>query len=171
MKTILLSSLTRQFVIHGAKFAELHPNDWLMWEAGTLSVPHGAVGGANTVSSPPGATADRPKIGDPLCFVLARPQEGASVTVGRAEGNDIVISDETVSRHHCTLVWSVGGWAATPAVESAVVTLEGKALEYGQFGAVSSGARLELGHLLFSLHTSHGMALRLAQRYAQLAAR
>jgi hypothetical protein len=166
LKTVLLSALTRQFLVHGARFLELHPHDWLMWEAGTLTVPGGIVGSASTVSEGLGVSAERPRVGDPLCFVLERTGDGTSVTIGRAEGNDIVISDETVSRNHCTLVWSVGGWIVTPAVPGAVVRLEGKTLGHGQFEPMPSGSKLELGHLVFSLHTSHGMALRLAQRFA-----
>jgi hypothetical protein len=164
----MLSALTRQFLVHGKKFMELHPNDWLTWEAGKLTVPGGIVGSANTVSDPLDANGVRPRVGDPLCFVLERPQDGASVTVGRAEGNDIVISDETVSRHHCTLVWTGGAWTVTPAVPTALVQLEGKAIAHGQWVSVPSGSKLELGHLVFSLHTAHGMIVRLAQRFAAL---
>ena len=114
MKTLLLSALTRQFLIQGARFAELHPNDWLLWEAGNLAVPKGNIATAHTVSDPLEAGAAKPRVGDPLCFALAPLTAGSTITIGRAEGNDIVLSDETVSRHHCTLVWNEG-WTATSA--------------------------------------------------------
>lgn len=166
MKTFLLSAVTRRFLIQGARFAELNPNDWLVWEAGNLTVPKGNISSVNTVHDPPGASAPRPRVDDPLCFVLEHPADGATVTIGRAEGNELVISDETVSRHHCTLVWSAGGWAVTCAEETVELTLDGKPLPFGQWHTLSSGQPLGLGHLVLTLYTSHGMALRMAQKLA-----
>ncbi len=166
MKTLLLSALTRQFLIQGARFSELHPNDWLLWEAGTLAVPRGNIATANTVSDPLDAGAVKPRVGDPLCFALDTATPGATVTIGRAEGNTIVLSDETVSRHHCTLVWNEG-WSAVSAEEHSVFLLDQKPVPPGRFVAVSSGQTLTLGHLELSLYTAHGMLLRLAAKMAR----
>ncbi|MBL8956071.1 MAG: FHA domain-containing protein [Myxococcaceae bacterium] len=166
MKTLLLSALTRQFLIQGARFSELHPNDWLLWEAGTLAVPRGNIATANTVSDPLDAGAARPRVGDPLCFVLPTGTAGSTVTIGRAEGNTIVLSDETVSRHHLTLVWNEG-WSAVSAEDHSVFTLDGKPVQPGRFVTVSSGQALGLGHLELSLYTAQGMFLRLAAKLAR----
>ncbi|MBK7862648.1 MAG: FHA domain-containing protein [Archangiaceae bacterium] len=167
MKTLLLSALTRQFLIQGARFAQAHPNDWLMWEAGALSVPRGNIATANTVSQGLDARADRPSVGDPLCFALPPTSEGVTVTIGRSEGNDLVLSDDAVSRHHCTLVFTGGGWTVTSAAEGHSLELEGAQVPFGQWHTVSSGQKLGLGHLALTLFTSHGMLLRLAQKLAR----
>ena len=166
MKTLLLSALTRQFLIQGVRFSELHPNDWLLWGAGTLAVPKGNIATANTVSDPLDAATPRPRVGDPLCFALPTGVPGTTVTVGRSEGNDLVISDETVSRHHCTLVWNEG-WTAVSAEEHSVFALDGHPVPPGRFVTVSSGQTLTLGHLELSLYTAQGMLLRLAAKLAR----
>ena len=38
--------------------------------------------------------------------------EGLQVTVGRGRGNDVVIPDPTVSRHHLVLERLAAGWSA-----------------------------------------------------------
>jgi hypothetical protein len=167
VKTLLLSALTRQFLIQGKRFAELHPNDWLMWEAGTLNVPRGSVADADTVSETLEHTDVRPRVGDPLLFALPVPQEGLTVTIGRAEGNDLVLSDGAVSRHHCTLVFSNGGWMVTSAEEGHAMKVDESAVQFGQWMALSSGQALTLGHLTLRLYTSRGMLLRLAQLFAR----
>jgi hypothetical protein len=105
-------------------------------------------------------------VGDPLCFILEHPAPGASVTIGRAEGNDIVLSDQTVSRHHCTLVWN-GAWTAASADAHAVFALDGHPVPPGRFVTVPSGAHLTLGHLELVHYTSQGMLLRLAAKLAR----
>src|SRR4051812_34496397 len=157
MKTILLSALTRQFLIAGTRFAERFPNDWLVWEAGTMTVPRGNIATANTVSEPLDVSATTPRAGDPLCFVLEHPKDGATFTIGRSEGNDLVLSDETVSRHHCTFVWSAGLWRVSAAEEGHSLMLDGQPVTFGAWAPLSSGQTLNLGHLALSLYTSRGM--------------
>jgi hypothetical protein len=158
---MLLSALSRQFVIHGRSFAEKYPGDWLAWEGGTLQVSRG--NNATEVTLSDGTDVQRPRVGDPLCFALPLPQEGVTVTIGRAEGNDLVLSDATVSRHHCTLMHRAGSWLVTAALEHHVVEVDGAKVEYGHWVPVSSGQRLKLGHLELGLVTSHGMMVRLAR--------
>src|SRR5438128_3137318 len=163
VKTVLLTALTRQFLIQGKRFAELHPNDWLMWEAGTMDVPRGTVADADTVNQSLHQGGERPRVGDPLLFVLPTSQEGVTLTIGRAEGNDLVLSDGAVSRHHCTLVFSNGGWRVTSAEANHAVSVDDHAVQFGQWAALSSGQALTIGHLMLRLYTSRGMLLRLAQ--------
>jgi hypothetical protein len=158
--------VTRRFLIQGPRFAELNPNDWIVWEAGNLTVPRGNISSVSTVNHSLDAAEALPRLDDPLCFLLEEKGEGSTVTIGRAEGNDLVLSDEAVSRHHCTLVWSTGGWTVTCAEPTVDLTLDGAPLPYGQWHTLSSGQALGLGHLVLTLFTSHGMALRLAQKLA-----
>lgn len=167
LKTLLLSALTRQFLVQGARFADLHPNDWLVWDAGSMNVPRGNTATAVTVSQGLDATALKPRVGDPLCFVIEATAPGATVTIGRAEGNDVVLSDETVSRHHCTLVRGDDGWTASSPEESVSFQLDGVTVHYGRFVIVSSGQVLGLGGLSLSLYTAKGMMLRLAAKMAR----
>lgn len=161
---MLLSALTRQFMIHGARFGKLNPNDWLVWDAGSMHVPRGNVASAETVTQGLDASAERPRLDDPLCFVLDHVAPGSTFTVGRAEGNDIVLSDETVSRHHCTLVRGPDGWTASAPEESVSFQLDGATIGYGRFAQLPSGATLGLGNLSLSLYTSQGMVLRIASK-------
>jgi pSer/pThr/pTyr-binding forkhead associated (FHA) protein len=167
VKTLLLSALTRQFLIQGSRFGELHPNDWLVWEAGTLNVPRGTIGSAATVTEGLEHASALPRVGDPLCFVLDDKFPGATVTIGRAEGNDVVLSDATVSRHHCTLVYAEEGWRASVPDENATFFVDGSPVQYGTFVAVSSGQTLTLGNLALKLFSSHGMMARLAAKLAR----
>jgi hypothetical protein len=160
--------VSRRFLIQGARFAELNQNDWLVWEAGHLTVPRGNISSVSTVHHSLDAAATQPALDDPLCFLLEQMGEGSTLTIGRAEGNDLVLSDETVSRHHCTMVWSTGGWTVTCAEQSVELTLDAVPLPYGQWHTLSSGQALGIGHLVLTLFTSHGMALRLAQKLAAL---
>ena len=154
-------------MIHGKSFSELNPHDWLVWEAGALHVSRSNVGASVTVSQDLSATANAPRVGDPLCFVLADRSLGATVRIGRAEGNDVVLSDETVSRNHCTLVFGDDGWTATPSEEPAMFKLDGVEVPYGRVVKVSSGQTLTLGRLALSLVTTQGMVLRLAAKLAR----
>ncbi len=167
MKTLLLSALARQFLIQGTRFAELHPNDWLVWEAGALNVPRGTIGSAATVTEGLEHASALPRVGDPLCFVLDKKFPGATVTIGRAEGNDVVLSDATVSRHQCTLVYAEDGWTASAPDENTTFFVDGNLVQYGTFVAVSSGQTLTLGNLALKLFTSQGMVLRLASKLAR----
>lgn len=154
-------------MVHGARFAELHQHDWLLWEAGSLHVPRGNIATAVTVSQGLDATATQPRVGDPLCFLLDRNALGATLTIGRAEGNDIVLSDETVSRHHVTLVWGDEGWTASCPEENVSFQLDGHVVTYGRFVTISSGQTIGLGNLSLSLYTAKGMILRLAAKLAR----
>jgi hypothetical protein len=167
MKTVLLSALTRQFLILGTRFAERYTNDWLVWEAGTMTVPRRNIATANTVTEPLEGSASAPRAGDPLCFLLEHPLDGATFTIGRSEGNDLVLSDETVSRHHCTLVWNSGRWSVSAAEEGHALMLDGHPLPFGSWSPFSSGQTLMLGHLSLSLYTARGMVVRLAQKLSR----
>lgn len=167
VKTLLLSALTRQFLIQGRRFSELHPNDWLLWEAGSYHVPRGNIATATTVTETLDSTGERPRVGDPLCFVLPSGTDGTTVTIGRAEGNDLVLSDAAVSRHHATLVHGAHGWSVSSSDEHAKLTLDGAVVQFGQWLPVASGQKLVLGHLELSLFTSRGMLRRLAQKLAK----
>ncbi len=161
---LLLSALARQFAIHGRQFAQKHPEDWLVWEHGTQTVPRGNAATERTLND--GADV-RPLIDDPLCLALPLPAEGVMVRVGRAEGNDLMLSDATVSRHHCTLVHRGGSWMVTAAFEHQVIEVEGARVHFGQWVPLSWGQKLALGHLTLALNTSHGMMMRLAKLVAR----
>ena len=164
LKTLLLSAVARQFMIQGEGFLNAHPNDWLVWEAGVLNAPRGNVATAVTVSEGLDLAAALPRAGDPLCFLLENLTPGAVVTVGRADTNDVVLSDETVSRHHCTLRFEEKGWSVS--VPDPTVTLEvaGLPVPYGRFVEIGAGEMLTLGNLTLSLHSAQSMVARLAAK-------
>lgn len=109
--SFLLSFLAIQSTRQGAKFADRHAGAWLVWEPGTWQPPSRAMLETMGVSRDT-SKATKPTATDALCFSLGT---GPVVTVGRAQENDCVVSDATVSRQHVELVFGHDGWTVRPA--------------------------------------------------------
>ena len=77
--------------------------------------------------------------------------EGAaeSLSVGSAEGNDLVIADPTVSRYHLELRRGEEGVRVIDHGSTNGTRYEGARIERG---TVPPGARLSLGHTLSLIH-------------------
>lgn len=88
-----------------ALFHERFGGGWLVWEPGAWQPPSRLL--TVTVSPSRAEPPTAPTQTDALCFHLG---EGGTVRVGRSPDNDCVVSDATVSRHHCELVHLDGGW-------------------------------------------------------------
>jgi hypothetical protein len=160
MKSYALSRLAQQRLTLGDKFIERYPHDWLVWEPGAWNVPRGTVAGLETVPPRRGGK-DTVRDDDPLCFVLQPHIEGASFRVGRAEGNDLVLSDETVSRNHCFLVHTGDTWVVSCDAEAKQLELDGEPVKAGDSVRIRSKQRLTLGHIGLTLMNATDLLERL----------
>lgn len=106
----MLSLLSRQRQLLGAKFFERYPSDWLVWEPGPWR-PARSILTSNTEAthSPSVKEPARPTGEDALCFELKQ-VVGAALVVGRATETDIVINDLTVSREQFVLRFADHRW-------------------------------------------------------------
>lgn len=96
---------------------------------------------------------------------MLRAQGGQPTRIGRAEGNDLVLSDQTVSRHHCELTHDTSGWSLTCCAEAhAAVVVQGTSVAPGQTVSLAAGVTLELGNVKLTFASAWGMAKRLSRR-------
>lgn len=163
VKALAYSQLARQRLLLAEKFTSRYPHYWLVWEPGVLAIPRSNV--STVATAPPkvqkGATPV-PAAGDPLCFVLQAKPDGSATSIGRAEGNDLVLSDESVSRNHCTLSHEATGWVVACRDEaSAGLKINGEKLKAGASVALVSGQRIELGNVVLTFMGPAALATRL----------
>ncbi|MEW5740533.1 MAG: FHA domain-containing protein [Myxococcota bacterium] len=141
----LLSLLSRQWLLTGEKFATRYPHQWLVWEPGEWTGPaKGEDVSMATTRLPSHRPPDRPPMGDALCFEL-KPVEGLSLKLGRADTNDIILNDMTVSREHLRLTFTQGRWYATPGPEAKLTSVAGQTLGPGGRESLRNGDSLKLG--------------------------
>jgi len=161
VKAVAYSQLAKQRLLLADKFTQRYPHYWLVWEPGRLVVPRSNV--SSTATAPPKGRPAAPSAGDPLCFVLEPNRDGSPTSIGRAEGNDLVLSDESISRQHCTLLHEPTGWQITRCPEaSSKVVVQGQALPPGGSAQLAVGAKLELGEVVLTFLSSWGLAQRVS---------
>lgn len=134
------------------RFPVRYPNGWLVWEPGDWTGP--AKGEDISVAQtrlPPTRVPDRPPRGDALCFEL-RQVEGAPLKLGRAESNDIILNDMTVSREHLRLALEQGRWVASPGPDAKATLLGGQPLPTGATQPLKPGDVLKVGGLTLSFY-------------------
>jgi pSer/pThr/pTyr-binding forkhead associated (FHA) protein len=157
----LLSLLKHQQEALKDRFAERFPHQWLVWEAGTWTAADGA---KETIHSGPQRDLQAaPRRADALSFGLRVNGSGGQITIGRNAGNDIVINDATVSRHHAVLRnLPQAGWAleALPGVRAAtrVAHLDVKA---GTQALLRNGMQVKLGDAVLTFYDMAGLMERL----------
>jgi hypothetical protein len=145
LSAFMLSLLGRQYLLTGAKFVQQHPYSWLVWEPGEWTAP--SIGEDPNTSStrlPSERVPERPLSGDALCFEL-KPRPGTDFTVGRAEENNIVINDMTVSREHVRLSHEGGQWAVQVVGDTQKAAVAGQHMALGQKVPLESGTPIRLG--------------------------
>ncbi|MBK7861369.1 MAG: FHA domain-containing protein [Archangiaceae bacterium] len=151
VRAYLLSFLARQYLVLNQGFAPRYPHAWLVWEPGSWRAPPPDASVAETRLPTQGA-APVPGPGDALCFELALPADRREpLRLGRAETNELVLSDATVSREHCLLRRDAGGWYVKASDSVKALKVSGRALAAGEEVAVSAGDRLELGEVTLTL--------------------
>jgi hypothetical protein len=162
VKSYALSRLAQQRLSLGDAFAAKYAHDWLVWEPGAWVVPRGIVTGETLPPKRKGKDALRAD--DPLCFVLQPKTDGRAFSVGRAEGNDLVLSDETVSRNHCFLVHTGDNWVVSCDAEAKQLALDEEPVKAGDSARIRSKQRLTLGHVVLTLLSTRDLLARLDGR-------
>lgn len=113
-RPFLLSLLSRQLMLlQKSGFLLQHRFAWLVWEAGTATVPRStSEASSGSTRIPDSKAIPAPEAGDPLCFELAAPDDSdLRLKVGRSTDCDLVINEMTVSREQFVLHHSQGYWA------------------------------------------------------------
>lgn len=154
-KAYLLSLLSAQRAALADGFRQRFPHAWLVWEPGRWNAPSAT----GWTRSPSPAALDRPADGDALCFSLG--DGGAPLWVGRAEKNDIVINDATVSREHVRLQRAASGWTVTAAITAQQVLVRTEPLAPGKTAALRPGDEIRLGDVTLTFHDSGSLGERL----------
>lgn len=156
----LLSLLKQQQETLKDKFAERFPHQWLVWEAGTWTAPAAA---KETIQLTHRELQAKLRQADALSFGLRLNGAGGQITIGRNAGNDIVINDATVSRHHAVLKsgpqasWMLEvmpGVKATTRVAHLDVTAGSRAM-------LRSGMQVKLGDAVLTFYDLPGLMERL----------
>ena len=161
LKAVAYSQLARQRALLAARFTQRYPHYWLVWEPGAFAVPRGNVS-ASATALPDAKRVATPARGEPLCFVLEPKADGTPTAIGRAEGNDLVLSDETISRHHCALLHEPTGWAITCSPEAtSPLRVQGQALAPGHELQLGSSATFQLGNVTLTFMSAWSLAQRL----------
>ncbi len=167
MKSVPYSQLGRQRLLLGERFIQRYPHFWLVWEPGVFAVPRGSVSTSATAVPTKNAPAT-PAKGEPLCFVLEPKSDGAPTSIGRAEGNDLVLSDATVSRHHCELKHESTGWViACHAEASSGLSVNERRVAPGSAASLVAGERITLGNIVLAFVSAWGMVRRLSDEHGR----
>jgi hypothetical protein len=169
-RAYLLSFLARQrLLLLEQRFGARYPHHWLVWEPGSWKAPPANASVAETKLPMKTLMPPRAEPGDALCFELAvKPERKEPVRIGRAEESELVISDATVSREHCTLRLDNGQWKvrACEAVKS--LKVDGKALAAGAEATLAPGQQLDLGDVKLTLLDPRRFYERVASQAAKL---
>lgn len=167
-RAYLLSYLARQYAILKASFDARHRQAWLVWEPGTWNAP--PANAAVSETRLPSQRARPSPIGDDaLCFeLLTKPDAAKAYRIGRADDSELVLSDATVSREHCTLRCEGGRWyvKASPTVKS--MTVDGKNLGAGNEVQLRSGHSLQLGEVRLTFMDPNPFIERVASAAGRL---
>jgi pSer/pThr/pTyr-binding forkhead associated (FHA) protein len=157
VRSYLLSWLSKKYEgVDLAAFLAAEPHDWLVWEAGPWRPPSR---GRETILARPGMP--RLESGESLAIALLARGGGATVTLGRAAENDLVIDDATLSRTHMRLERGPGGgWSVRDVGSSNGTRVDGAPA--GADGApLRSGSRIEAGAVRLTFHDGRALYLRL----------
>src|SRR5215211_6215129 len=142
-RAVMLSLLVDQHARLGDAFLERYGHPWLVWNASTWSAP--SVDGQTRVVRLPTAPPP-PRELLALCLALTFRGDAKEITLGRANDNDVVINDGTVSRHHAVLTRSASGtWQVRPLPESSGTICASRPLSDKDVSPIVDGQKLMVG--------------------------
>ena len=81
--------------------------------------------------------------------------------IGRAEGNDLVLSDETVSRNHCFFAHTGDTWVVSCTPEAKELSVGETKVKASESAPIRPGEKLGLGHIVLTLLDPAGMVARI----------
>jgi hypothetical protein len=140
---VMLSLLVDQHIRLGDAFLERYSHPWLVWNASTWSVP--SVDGQTRVVRLPTAPPPSKEL-LALCLALTFKGDAKEITLGRANDNDIVINDGTVSRHHAVLTRSAfGTWQVQPLPGTSGTICASRPLSDKDVSRIIDGQKLIVG--------------------------
>jgi len=171
VRAFLLSFVTRQYLLLRERVSERYPHDWLVWEPGIWSAVSSNKGEDLAATRlPASAAGERPPKGDALCYLLPRTQgQPTSIDIGRANTNQLVINDATVSRSHLLLkAEKEGPWLAEVALASRATEYRSRSLSPGDSVMLRSGDQLKIGDVLLTYYDPAGFLQRLAAESKKL---
>lgn len=107
--------------------------------------------------------------GEPMVFLLAKTRDNAFVrriTVGRTSNNDLPVEDASVSRFHA---WfqrdeESGPWSVVDAGSKNGTRVNGRSLEKKKPCALSSGAKIRIGHVDLAFYDARAFLKMLKSR-------
>jgi pSer/pThr/pTyr-binding forkhead associated (FHA) protein len=157
VKGYLLSWLARQYRESDLKsFLRERPEEWLVWEAGPWRPP--SPRRTETVS--PADVRVSFASGEPVAVMLAPPEGGRVVRLGRAGDNDIVIDEATLSRSHLAFARAADHWLVRDVGSS-----NGTRVGAVRIGAdpvpLRPGIVIEAGAARLTFYDAPGLFLRL----------
>lgn len=145
-RAYLLSFLARQRLLLEQRFDARYPHHWLVWEPGSWKAPplNASVAQTRFPTANPGPMPLRGD--DALCFELKLIAERKEpLRIGRGDASELVISDATVSREHCTMRVSDGRWFVRACEGVKATKVAGALLGPGAERTIASGEQLDLG--------------------------
>ena len=143
-RAFLLSLMVEQYRKVGDGLLERNNHAWLVWEAKTWAAPR--ADGATRIGSLPLGGLNPSKEPDALCFGLTFKGDAKQIALGRANDNDIVINDGTVSRHHALLTLSSAGrWQVQPYPGTSGTTCGGRQLSETDIAPMVDRQKLAVG--------------------------
>lgn len=155
----MLSILHRQRLALGEVFVSRYASDWLVWEPGPWR-PARTELQSNLESTllPRSSAAQpaRPSGEDAICFQLFSSGSAATLTVGRATSNDVVINDLTASREQFTLRRVGDAWR----LEAGGSGLEIDGAPPAEGAALRSGVSITCGDVRLTFLSAEGLARR-----------
>src|SRR5438128_1504804 len=104
------------------------------------------------VNGPPGLGSIRFLTGSVAgnTFQITKP----TITIGREAGNDIVVSDPSVSRHHVQISLNNGRWTISKLAQQNTVTVNQREVEQS---AINDRDTIGLGGITFLFQANVGM--------------
>jgi hypothetical protein len=142
-----LTQFARRFWTDEPKVRQEFDCPFLVWEAPAREHNEELWMGTQT-----GSPVIAPRVGEPLVFPLRKGTNranafGMGVTVGRTDNNDVVLTDQSVSRFHAYFQWDgkAAQWKVTDAESKNGTFVDGTRLVAQKAQVVENHARLRFG--------------------------
>lgn len=167
-RAYLQSFLCRQHLVLGERFCARYPHPWLVWEPGTWKAPGPSVTVAET-RLPGAALPLRAEGSDALCFELAPRANGSgTLRIGRGEENELVLSDDTVSREHCIVRVEGDRWFVRASDSVKAFNVADRPVPPGTEAPLAPGQTLVLGNVKLTFLDAAKFCARIGKAAAEL---